>query len=55
MRTREGKGVQLIRTVRDISRDDQARILTCRLRTVTDRFKKNYSIDNEIIMMVFIV
>ena len=28
---------QVIRTVRDISRDDRARIATCRLRTPTDR------------------
>ena len=44
MRTmRERKERQLIRTVRDISRDDRARIPTCRLRTATDRFAENYS------------
>ena len=32
-----------IRTVRDISRDDRARIVSCSLRTPTDR--ENYSID----------
>ena len=32
-----------IRTVRDISRDDRARIATCSLRT--DRLKENYGID----------
>ena len=39
---------QTIRTVRDISRDDRARITTCRLRTLTntDRLKADYSIDN---------
>ena len=44
---------QTIRTVRDISRDDRARIATCSLRTSTDRqtdrqtdrLKENYSID----------
>ena len=39
---REGGGrvresCQTIRTVRDTSRDDRARIATCRLRTPTDR------------------
>ena len=34
-----------IRTVRDISRDDRARIATCSLRTPTDRLRDNYSID----------
>ena len=34
-----------MRTVRDISRDDRARIATCGLRTLTDRLKANYSID----------
>ena len=32
---------QTIRTVRDISRDDRARIATCSLLTSTDRFKEN--------------
>ena len=41
-RTRE-RIRQTIRTVRDISRDDQARIATCNnLRTPTDRLKENY-------------
>ena len=41
----------ITRTVEVISRDDQARIATCRLRPVvckqrqTDRFKENYNID----------
>ena len=38
--TRDRMYFQKIRTVRDISRDDRARIATCRLRTPTDR---NYS------------
>ena len=33
-------------TVFDISRDDRARIVICSLRTATDRFKENYSIDD---------
>ena len=37
MRTRERMYCQTIRTVRDISRDDRARIATCSLRTPTDR------------------
>ena len=44
-RTRDSMYFQTIRTVRDISRDDQARIATCHLRTPTDRLKENYSID----------
>ena len=36
---------QTIRTVRYISRDDRARIVTCSLRTSTYRHKENYSID----------
>ena len=36
-RTRERMYCQTIRTVRDISRDDRARIATCSLRTPTDR------------------
>ena len=49
-RTRERIYCQTMRTVRDISRDDRARIATCSLRTLTerqtDRLKANYSIDN---------
>ena len=45
MQTRDRKYCQTIRTVRDISRDDRARIATCSLRTQTDRLKENYSID----------
>ena len=41
MRTRERKGRQSIRTVRDISRDERERIATCSLRTATHRFKEN--------------
>ena len=37
---------QTMRTVRDISRDDRARIATCSLRTLTGRLKENYSIDD---------
>ena len=44
-RTRARMYCQAIRIVRDISRDDQARIATCSLRTLTDRLKENYSID----------
>ena len=36
---------QTIPSVRDIYRDDRARIATCTLRTPTDRNKENYSID----------
>ena len=36
-RTRDRMYCQTIRIVRDISRDDRARIATCRLRTLTDR------------------
>ena len=44
--TRDVIYCQTIRTVRDISRDDRARIATCSLRTPTDRqTKTNYSID----------
>ena len=35
-RTRDRIYCQTMRTVRDISRDDRARIATCRLRTLTD-------------------
>ena len=48
-RTRDMMYCQTIRTVRDISRDDRARIATCSLRTPTDRqtdrLNENYSID----------
>ena len=48
-RTRDMIYCQTIRSVRDISRDDRARIATCRLRTPTDRqmdrLTENYSID----------
>ena len=44
-RTRDRIYCQTMRTVRDISRDDRAIIATCSLRTLTDRFKENYSID----------
>ena len=44
-RTRDRICFQMIRPVRDISRDDRARIATCRLRTATDRCKANYSVD----------
>ena len=40
-RTREKMYCQTILTVRDISRDDRARIATCSLRTPTDRLKEN--------------
>ena len=33
-------------SVRDISRDDRARIATCSLRTATYSFKANYSVDD---------
>ena len=47
MQKRERKEWQSIWTVSDISRDDRARIATCSLRTATDRFKEDYSIDVE--------
>ena len=49
MRTRDRMYCQTIRirSVRDISRGDRARIATCSLRTSTDRLKANYSIDND--------
>ena len=43
--TRDRICFQTIRSVRDISRDDRARIATCSLRTTTHRFKANYIID----------
>ena len=45
MRTRDRMYLGRIRSVRNISRDDRARIATCSLRTTTDRLKANYSID----------
>ena len=45
MRTRDRMYCQTIRSVRDISRDDKARIATCSLRTQTDRLMENYRID----------
>ena len=44
-RTRDKICFQTIRSVRDISRDDRARMATCSLRTATDRFKAHYSVD----------
>ena len=41
-RTRYRMYFQTIRTVRDISRDDRARIATCSLRTPTDRLKVEF-------------
>ena len=46
-RTRDMIYCQTIRPVRYISRDDRARIATCRLRTLTDRLKENYIIDDD--------
>ena len=50
-RTRDRIYCQTMRTVRDISRDDRARIAICSLRTPTDRqtdrLKVNFSIDKE--------
>ena len=40
-----GYTVRRCEQLRDISRDDRARIATCSLRTLTDRLKENYSID----------
>ena len=45
MRTHERKDRKSLRTVWDISRDDWAIVVTCSLRTATDRFMENYSID----------
>ena len=50
-RTRESMYCQTIRTVRDISRDDRARIATWSLRTPTDRLKENHSIDGRVGMV----
>ena len=44
-RTRDRIYCQMIRTVRDISRDDRSRMATCSLRTPTDRLREKYSID----------
>ena len=46
MRTRDRIYCQTIRTVTHITRDDRARIVTCSMRTPTDRLKENYSIPN---------
>ena len=46
MWTHGGKEWQSIRTICDISRDDRAIIAICKLRTATDRFNENYSVDN---------
>ena len=59
-RTRDGIYCQTMRTVRDISRDDRARIATCRLRTLIDRLKENYSKDDDatlrkLIMKLFLI
>ena len=54
MRTRDRIYSQTIRTVRDISRDDRARIATCSLRTLTDRLK-NYSIDIYFKILYYII
>ena len=50
-RTRDRMCLGMIRSVRDISRDDRARIATCSLRTPTDRLMENYSIDNDIFIL----
>ena len=49
-RTRDMMYRQTIRTVRDISRDDRARIATCRLRTPTDRQRDRQTDLRRIIM-----
>ena len=51
-RTRDRMYFQTIRSVRDIYRDDWARIATCTLRTLTDRNRENYSID--ILLYLFV-
>ena len=45
MRNRDRICFQTIRSVREISRDDRARIATCSLRTATDLSQANYSVD----------
>ena len=45
-RIRDRMYCQTIRLIRDIYRDDRARIATCTLRTLTDRNRENYSIDS---------
>ena len=47
MRTRDRMYLGRIRSVRDISQDDRARIATGSLRTPTDRLMENYSIDGK--------
>ena len=54
-RTRDRIYCQTMRTVRDISRDDRARIATCNLRMLTDRLKENYSIDDNLPSFHFLV
>ena len=51
-RTGDRMYCQTIRTVRDISRDERARIATCSLLTPTDRFKENFSIDGTLLLKV---
>ena len=41
-----GRNVSRYEQFQTNSRDDRARIATCSLRTMTDRFKENYNIDN---------
>ena len=57
-RTRDRIYCQTMRTVREISRDDRARIATCSLRTPTDRqtdrLKVNYSIDRQLTVSVVV-
>ena len=53
MRTRDMICFQMIRSVRDISRDHRARIATCSLRMATDRFKANYCVDVPVPNKVF--
>ena len=48
-RTRDRMYLGRIRSVIYISRYDRARIATCSLRTPTDGFKANYSVDETII------
>ena len=52
-RTHERMYCQTIRTVRDISRVDRARIATCSFRTPTDRLDENYSIDTWVKHFIF--
>ena len=52
-RTRDRMYCQMIRIVRDISRDDRAKISTCSLLTLTDRLKENYSIDVRHVNLIY--